>query len=883
MRDNRNSVRKSMMLVAVVSIMHSLILGISWYNLDSFSLLAVEFQYMVPQHSPLYPLIIDIFRYLFNYGDIGAVLIGTVILQQMVFLVAVYQFIISVKYPMIMGLLFCLLYPVFFIQNGIFTEALFASFLLMLLSTAYRTYRVRSILLIDQLWFMISIVGLALTRHVGILYAILPLFVTFSISKSELGGKRWQMVVFQIAVIFLPFLVSNILKAHYYTMDMSMYGRPGMHVIEKVLRKSGDRRSVLIQKWMEKAEDDDERLAQRIISEAEQNEMWYIPRTKIATEMRQRYPAQDSILLEIRTEELINHAFQNIMLTADRAVVKQCLSTFVVLGLSSPLISFVLTQQDLESKAGSLFEQHGVFRVNYPNWLIRPLLWLRYAFCTIHGLFSFAMLISIAIGSYKRVLSRFDVFLLLLVFVQLVAHSIFTVALERYAIHMELTLFFVFVSLTESVYLDRLRKKYPKVFKKGDSLYEVKFDGGPESYYRFFRFSLAFIAILYFAWEAYWFNMVGLSFIKWHTHFVFLVLLYALIRMVLILMGGSKKLKENVLIVFIGIGLTEVVLAVTGLTHTHSERNYNVYVSPETEFSSDKSFYWIDDPQTVKTLYDKEFVFTRNINSDGYSDDEWTEAKDSGEFRILCLGDSFTEGDGADTDSSYVSFLRRKLLRRGCNVTVMNAGKCGSDPFFNFVNYRDRLARFSPDLIIQTLSRHDMTDDISLRGGMERFGENYTLSFQKAPNKTLEFFYAVSYTGRILFKLVGYNELLINKWLSRLNANEVETATVDLFGQYADFVHENDANLIVVLLPGDHEVSSEYSTDLLQTAKKLRDLPVTICDLRPFYVSKMESTEPYYWVENKHHNARGYELMSEGILQCIDGMYPRTDSTCVEL
>jgi lysophospholipase L1-like esterase len=365
---------------------------------------------------------------------------------------------------------------------------------------------------------------------------------------------------------------------------------------------------------------------------------------------------------------------------------------------------------------------------------------------------------------------------------------------------------------------------------------------------------------------------------------MFLLLLYIAIRMIAGLLRSGQNVTENVLVFFIGLLLTETILSLTDWTKTQSEKLYDVYLPVKNEFNDFKKYYWIDDPLTVKTLRDKEFHFIRTINSNGYSDTEWTVAKKPNEFRILCLGDSFTEGDGAHADSSYVSFLRRKLQTGPCPITVMNAGKCGSDPFFNFVNYRDLLLQFNPNLIIQTVSRHDMTDDIVLRGGMERFGDDYSLSFQKKSGPIVEFFYAISYTGRIFFKALGYNELLINTKSFSLDLPEVETATADLFEEYADLADQNGAHILIVFLPNKFEVKTEYPDYFLSLMEDITKMKVSTCDLRSFYLDRTENIDSYYWIDNGHHNAHGYELMSEGILQSIEtnGLL-KLDSTCAEL
>jgi hypothetical protein len=49
-----------------------------------------------------------------------------------------------------------------------------------------------------------------------------------------------------------------------------------------------------------------------------------------------------------------------------------------------------------------------------------------------------------------------------------------------------------------------------------------------------------------------------------------------------------------------------------------------------------------------------EVSYARQVNAMGLTDKEFTADKAPGEYRIVALGDSFTEGVGADTASTWV-------------------------------------------------------------------------------------------------------------------------------------------------------------------------------------------------------------------------------------
>jgi hypothetical protein len=175
--------------------------------------------------------------------------------------------------------------------------------------------------------------------------------------------------------------------------------------------------------------------------------------------------------------------------------------------------------------------------------------------------------------------------------------------------------------------------------------------------------------------------------------------------------------------VFFTLFIWESFLTISGINKTQHEKQLG-YAIENNRINSFLNYYHIDFPNKKIQLKKPEFTFERTTNKLGYSDYEIQYRKSKKEIRLLCLGDSFTEGDGAPFEKSYVFQLREKFLKSP-NYYVFNAGKCGSDPFFSFVNYKDILKNYDFDIVLQTLSSSDIEDDINKRGGMERFKKKY--------------------------------------------------------------------------------------------------------------------------------------------------------------
>lgn len=377
------------------------------------------------------------------------------------------------------------------------------------------------------------------------------------------------------------------------------------------------------------------------------------------------------------------------------------------------------------------------------------------------------------------------------------------------------------------------------------------------------------VLLAYSAWEIYWYRQVGFKFIKWHTHLAVPVYIFLLVAGIIYFATKTiaPKYTTPLIVSFAAIMcsvlLTEIVFIVTGYNKTYFEKNNNTYTSLYTCPHSGRYHIWHVNPHYIDK---KEYTYPRPTNIEGLPDSNWITEKITGVKKIMTIGDSFTEGDGAPYDSTYPAFLKQHFTYNNHPVYIMNAGVCGSDPFYSFVLFKEKLLKYRPEIAIQMLSTTDVLNDYMTRGGMERFNGD-TVTFRKAP--AWELLYAISYTGRLFFTAAGYTEFLIKEKKDTNNLIEADTAFIQLFKKYADLCRDNNVKLVLVLRPDFYETLKgryNYNFSNMLGAVKL-NTDITIIDLLPLYKQYIahNHTQPqmYYWPVDGHHNATGYKMLAD--------------------
>jgi lysophospholipase L1-like esterase len=275
-------------------------------------------------------------------------------------------------------------------------------------------------------------------------------------------------------------------------------------------------------------------------------------------------------------------------------------------------------------------------------------------------------------------------------------------------------------------------------------------------------------------------------------------------------------------------------------------------------------YFFINSPNGTEEFYKPEFHYLHKYNSLGLRDHEFKEYKDSGEFRIIGLGDSFTEGVGTSEDSTWLKQLEGMLntdSNRLHHYTTLNGGAHGSDLIFSYDLLVKCLLKYHPDLVILNLNSTDVGDIIS-RGVEER--KNIHNGYIEGRGPWWEYLYGSSYIVRlIVMNGLHYNWELLSPKQQEEEKNYALNAIAASIRNFEQLAREKHFSFLLVIQPLQNELKENVLSRLhLDSAQRH-------IDLAPYFTEKVEGRhEPlrdYYWPVDGHFTAKGYQLEASEI------------------
>jgi len=141
------------------------------------------------------------------------------------------------------------------------------------------------------------------------------------------------------------------------------------------------------------------------------------------------------------------------------------------------------------------------------------------------------------------------------------------------------------------------------------------------------------------------------------------------------------------------------------------------------------------------------------INKQGFRDDhDYEYAKRPGCLRVLCLGDSHTEGFECTQTNTYAKVLERCGKSRGRDVEVLNAAFSGAGTAEELVLLENEGIRYHPDYVVVGFFANDPDDNVKSDLFRLQDGRLITNKFVHLPGVRL---------------LEPLNDFALTRWLSQ--------------------------------------------------------------------------------------------------------------------
>ncbi len=318
--------------------------------------------------------------------------------------------------------------------------------------------------------------------------------------------------------------------------------------------------------------------------------------------------------------------------------------------------------------------------------------------------------------------------------------------------------------------------------------------------------------------------------------------------------------------------LSEIILRVKGSYKTYTEKIKNVY---SCTYEQTLPYFHLHNPGSEFVLDHTDFKYLYSINKIGIREVDFNKTKQTRTKRILCFGDSFTEGVGAPYDSSYVRALERQLKIKSTDFEVYNCAVSGSDPFYNYVLLKEKMMEYNPDIVTFTINTSDLTDFI-FTGGSDRFIGDKVVARKKPFFEPL---FHYSHLARfIIIKILGYEWTLLNKNDNiKMLTNGVEEY-LKLFIYINEMCETKGVDFLLIIQPHPDDIlfpDGMYKY-LVSVKANLFKNKIKFIDLLPPLAEVINNNNIYHysWKTDGHYNSSGYQILGEKIVSETEKKYP---------
>lgn len=260
-------------------------------------------------------------------------------------------------------------------------------------------------------------------------------------------------------------------------------------------------------------------------------------------------------------------------------------------------------------------------------------------------------------------------------------------------------------------------------------------------------------------------------------------------------------------------------------------------------------------------------------NSVGIRDIEHNIVKPEGVFRILGLGDSFTYGQGAPFEDTYLYRLEKMLNAREGNHPEIEIIKAGIPRFFPELEriFLEKYGlQYKPDLILIGFLPNDVADTFMGIDAVKVNEDGYLIPKEaKKFGKTGKWLYIHSHLSRIILGKYKSFRTKINRprfpEIYKVNGyHEKDWRKVESeYRKMIEISARANAKIAFIHIP---QAIGDDSYPALRLSSFCSEQNVTFIDVLPA-MQKASQYETLYWPRDGHCNSSGYRVIAEAIYE----------------
>jgi len=267
-------------------------------------------------------------------------------------------------------------------------------------------------------------------------------------------------------------------------------------------------------------------------------------------------------------------------------------------------------------------------------------------------------------------------------------------------------------------------------------------------------------------------------------------------------------------------------------------------------------------------------AYSPEKNSFGWRDREFTKKKNLNTYRIVCIGDSVTEGYKVEVKKTYAKVLESILLRLNYTVEVINAGRCGNNTPANLATVETAM-QFQPDLIIYQFGLNDIEGlehmehvSVSSSKGQQVSGKNHFNL--KAVLRKSALYLALAERYNYLKLKLGYRHWAFEEWHIKDALWEKE------FIKLKNGLSKSkiNAKILIIYMPYDFQIYSNREETLAPSKKLTTFCQVNSYDFIDFtQVFKIQKNKYKIFLDDCHLSEVGNKMTAEYLADFIRNYY----------